>query len=207
MYTKREMMSDFEDGESEYYSQHFTNLEVSGQEISAKEFEDCQFKECNFSETQFRNCKFIDCTFIKCNLSNAKVAYSRFSNVDFDECKVIGVDWTRASWSDLALASPLKFTQCILNDSSFFALKLPEIILEGCKAHDVDFREGNFYEGNFSYTDFSNSLFQNTNLQAVDFTEAANYDIDIYQNVIKGAKFSSFEAVRLLASLEIELVD
>jgi len=44
-------------------------------------------------------------------------------------------------------------------------------------------------------------------LTGTDFTEATNYNIDIYFNEIKRAKFSRYEAVRLLNSLGIELVD
>ena len=81
------------------------------------------------------------------------------------------------------------------------------MVIEECKAHDVDFREGDFGESNFTYTDFSNSLFNNTNLTGTDFTEAVNYNIDIYFNEIKRARFSRYEAVRLLNNLGIELVD
>lgn len=84
---------------------------------------------------------------------------------------------------------------------------MKDLVLEECKAHDVDFREGDFSCSNFTYTDLSGSLFSNSNLSGADFSEASNYDINIYQNVIKQAKFSRFEAVRLLDSLEIELVD
>ena len=130
-----------------------------------------------------------------------------FSDVFIEGCKVIGVDWTRASWSQYALASPIKLFKSIINDSSFFGLSLEEIEIEECKAHDVDFREGNFSQANFSHTDFTNSLFNNTNLTGASFIEATNYNIDIYFNEITKAKFSRFEAVRLLDSLNVELVD
>ena len=80
-------------------------------------------------------------------------------------------------------------------------------MVEECKAHNVDFREGNFSNSNFTYTDLSGSFFSNTTLSGTDFSEAINYDIDIYRNIIEKAKFSRFEAVRLLDSLDIELVD
>jgi uncharacterized protein YjbI with pentapeptide repeats len=104
-------------------------------------------------------------------------------------------------------SSPIKFYKSIVNDSSFYGLSLHDLVLEECKAHNVDFREGDFSHSNFSYTDLSGCFFGNTNLSAADFSEASNYDIDIYRNTITKAKFSRFEAVRLLDSLEIELVD
>lgn len=191
----------------EYLSQTLTGLCLTSQNITSKKFDSCTFKDCDFSEATFNDTKFIDCTFIKCNLSIAKINNCKFSDVIFEECKLIGIDWTSIAWPQIALCSPVKFYKCIINDGIFFGLSLEELVIEQCKAHDVDFREGNFTDSNFTYTDFTNSLFNKTNLTGVNFTEAFNYNIDIYFNDIKRAQFSRHEAVRLLDSLNIELVD
>jgi len=200
-------MSKIEDEVSEYLSKNFKGLNLINKEIISKEFDCCTFNDCDFSEAILNKSKFIDCHFIKCNLSLVKIEQSKFLDVMFEECKAIGVDWTRASWSKYSLSSPIKFYKCIINDSSFFGLSLEEISMEECKAHDVDFREGNFSEANFSYTDFANGLFNKTNLTGANFIEAINYNIDIYFNEISRAKFSRIEAVRLLDSLGVELVE
>jgi uncharacterized protein YjbI with pentapeptide repeats len=191
----------------EYFAKHFVAIDLSGQTLTDKEFEGCEFKGCNFSEATFSKCNFIDCHFGDCNLSLIKLAASKFRGVILEQCKAVGVNWTRAVWPRLILASPLKFYKCILNDSSFFGLVLEELVLEGCKARDVDFREANLRGAKLNYTDFSNALFGRTNLARADFSEAINYDIDVFNNEIKQAKFSRYEAIRLLDSLEIELVE
>jgi len=192
---------------SEYWSEQFKGLDFSGAEISNKEFDGCQFQECDFSEASFIKCNFVDCEFIKCNLSVVNIQYSKFSDVVFHESKLIGINWGKASWPSLALSAPIKLYQCIVNDCSFFGLGFPEIVIEDCKAHHADFREGDFSHANFTYTDFTGCLFDHTNLTGADFTEATHYTIDIERNIVKQARFSRFEAVRLLESLEIELVD
>jgi uncharacterized protein YjbI with pentapeptide repeats len=101
----------------------------------------------------------------------------------------------------------MKFQRCILNDSSFFGLTLNELNLDEFKLHDADFREGNFDNSSMRYCDFSHSLFMQTSLQHVDFSESVGYAIDVLNNRITGAKFSRFEALNLLDSLGIELVD
>ena len=181
-------MPDFNFEQKEFFSQHFIELNLSNQVFDSVEFEDCTFKECNFSDATFRQCRFIDCTFV-------------------ESCKVIGIDWTKANWPNLALFSPIKFHQCILNDSSFFGLNLQEIVVEECKAHHIDFRDGDFTQASFSGTDLLECLFNKTNLSGVNFVDAVNYHIDIYNNNINKAKFSRYEAVSLLDSLDIELVD
>lgn len=192
---------------SEYYNQNFTDIQFSKNELDEVEFDNCTFKNCDFSETHFKHCKFIECHFFQCNLSNIKIGYSRFNEVFFEHCKMLGIDWTKAYWPNLALASPLKFSECILNDSSFYGLKLSELQLEFCKLQDVDFREGDFSQSNFRNSDFSYSLFNNTKLIETDFSDASNYNIDIFNNNIKQAKFSRDQALNLLAGLDIEIVD
>lgn len=54
---------------------------------------------------------------------------------------------------------------------------------------------------------FNGSLFNKTILNRADFTDAVNYQINILQNEVTKAKFSRFEALNLLHSLDIELVD
>jgi uncharacterized protein YjbI with pentapeptide repeats len=200
-------MTDFNGEKKEYFSNEFNQLKLSGREINSIVFEECVFNECDLSEAIFKRSKFVDCRFIKCNLSVAKFDFSRFIDVFFEDCKVIGVDWTKVVWPSIALPSPVKFLRCIINDTTFFGLNLREMIIEECKAHDVDFREGDFSESNFTFTDFKNSLFSGTNLTGADFTEAVNYRIDINHNNIINAKFSRHEAVSLLEGLDIELID
>ena len=195
------------DEKSEYWSHTFKDLDCSHTEIDSKEFDGCTFIKCDFSEATFNRCNFVDCEFIDCNLSLVKIEYSKFSDVLFRESKLIGINWTKVAWPSLVFSSPIKFYKSIINDCIFFGLSLQEIVLEDCKAHDVDFREGDFSNGNFTYTDLAGSFFTNTNLSGADFSEATDYDINIYQNEIKRAKFSRYEAVGLLYSLEIELVD
>ncbi len=192
---------------SEHFSQVFNSLNLSYKKIESMIFEDCTFNKCNFSEAVLSESKFIDCEFSKCNLSIVKVEFSKFSDVVFNECKIIGVDWTTASWPNIKLCSQIKFYKCIINDSIFFGLNLAEIVIEECKAHDVDFRDGNFSDSDFSHTDFQGSMFNQTNLSGANFIEAINYNIDINFNNISKAKFSRYEAIKLLDSLDIELVD
>jgi len=200
-------MTAFDFKNKSYYSQRFNALNLPNQTLYSIEFEDCTFTECNFSDAIFNQCKFIDCSFINCNLSLVVIAHSQFNDVIFEHSKVIGVDWTKASWPNLSLFSPIKFQQCNMSDCSFFALELNQLVLDSCKVHEVDFRQGDFTQSNFSGSDFANSLFSQTNLTSVNFIEAINYHLDINNNIINKAKFSRHEAVNLLESLDIELVD
>lgn len=195
------------ENQQQYFEQSFKHLDLQGLVCVGTEFEECTFVDCNFSSATFENCNFINCSFARCQLSLIRLPYTRLFAVSFLECKLVGVDWTRATWSAYHKDFEISFRQSILNDSSFFALTLQGLVLDECKVHDVDFREGDFSHALMTYSDFSHSVFMRSNLQSANFSEATHYAINVLENKLQGAKFSKFEAVYLLESLGIELVD
>jgi len=192
---------------NEFVSKMLKSLDLTEQKVAGKVFEECEFRNCNFSGALFSQCKFVECSFVNCNLSNAKVIESKFFDVEFLECKAIGINWTQATWPRFNLSPGLAFRKSILNDSSFFGLKLQEIVIHECKAHSIDFREADLTRVDLTLTDLHNSFFGKTILTEADFTEATNYNIDILDNNVHKARFSRHEAVGLLSGLNIELVD
>ena len=200
-------MKEFQDGQQEYCGKRFGGIDVSKETIASKRFEDCEFTACNFASAQLQRCKLVDVTFRDCNFSLLRLDGTRVSNAHFASCKLRGVDWTKADWPQISLPPQIQFEECILDDSSFFGISLEEIVIERCTARDVDFRDCNLSRSVLKGTDFSRSLFGKTNLVGADFTDATEYNIDVFDNEIRGARFSRQEAVRLLAALAIELVD
>jgi hypothetical protein len=190
-----------------YYDQGFHQLDLVLQVFSEIEFEECEFTECDFTQAQFKSCKFINCRFVQCNLSLVQLTYSRLFGVEFSDSKLIGIDWTLAQWPAFHRDFELRFKQCILNDSSFYGLTLHELVMEECKLRDVDFRECDLSESALTYCDFLGALFMRTNLQRGDLTESSNFNLDVTANNLAGTKFTRFEALSLLESLGIELVD
>ncbi|MDN3611436.1 pentapeptide repeat-containing protein [Vibrio ostreicida] len=195
------------DSHQHYLEASFESLLLQGTQLSGIEFEDCHFSDCNFSQSTFYGCRFTNCTFERCNLSVVNLSNSKLFDVRFKDSKLVGVDWTKAAWPVYHSDFELTFTRCILNDGSFFGLTLNELVFDECKLHDVDFREGDYSGSSMTYCDFKHSLFMRTNLSGVDFSDSTSYAIDVLENKVKRAKFSRDEALYLLESLGIELVD
>ena len=188
------------------FAENFKGITLHGKKITKAEFEDCTFISCDFSESFFASCRFIECRFENCNLSLMKLTSTKMSDVTFDACKMIGIDWTMADWKSLLSAEPIKFIECILNDSNFFGLDLEGLVIKESRAKEVDFRNASLKKANFKETDFKGALFENTNLEEANFTEAQNTNIDIHKNKLKGAIFSRYEALYLLETMGIKLV-
>lgn len=192
---------------AEYFEETFKGLTLSEKQFIGVEFEECEFLDCDFSGSRFRSCKFTNCDFTRCNLSLTDFANSQLFGMTFKDCKMVGIDWTKIDWPQYYLDFELKFTRCLLNDSSFYGLNLNALHMDECKLHDVDFREGNFVESKMIQCEFDRSLFMRTNLQRVDFTDSSGCAMNVLNNQLSGATFSRYEALNLLESLGITLVD
>ena len=188
-----------------FYEMKFSNLKLEQVELKNKTFENCQFEKSCFNEAKLIACQFIDCDFISCNLSSVRLNHTSFSGAVFHESKLIGINWTEARWPYIKLTSPIQFHRSNISHSSFYALDLKEIIIEDCKAHDVDFREGDFSNGNFILTDFERSQFMHTKLVSANFVEAINYYINPNENDIRKGKFSMPDVINLLQGFELEI--
>ncbi|HBA59933.1 MAG TPA: hypothetical protein DCZ92_03755 [Elusimicrobia bacterium] len=193
-------------GEKEHNDRTFDGLALKGKAVTSKHFSGCVFRNCDLTGLTFRFCKFTDCRFESCNLSLLKVPGTVFSGVSFKDSKLVGVDWTQASWPKIKLAAPLAFAGCLLNDSNFLGLALAGTAMTGCLARDADLREADLAGSDLTKTDFSGALFSNTNLAGADLTGARNYAIRISENKVKDAKFSLPEAMDLLYCLDIKIV-
>ncbi len=196
--------------QDEYTGQTFKAETYTQEELIGTNFEDCTFVECNFTESVFKNCRFQQCKFENCDLSMAKVKGSIFRGVEFVKCRLLGINWTDASWGrkdTFQLIRSVDFDECILNFGSFFGLTLKNLRIIKCTAREVDFSEANFSKADFSGTDLQGSIFRNTTLEEANLVSAKNYSLSPTHNKITKARFSLPEAMALLYNLDIVLAD
>jgi len=190
-----------------YSDEVFRALQLANTELVSCEFRDCAFLHSVFAESVFRACRFVNCVFRECDLSLIKVPESSFASTRFENSKVMGVNWTDAHWPKAGLANLLSFSKCAVSHSTFMGLSLQSLQMTDCVARDVDFREADLSRADFGATDLSGSLFGKTNLSEADLSRACDYGIDPGQNTLKRAQFSLPEAMSLLHSMDIILVD
>ncbi|MDD4318885.1 MAG: pentapeptide repeat-containing protein [Candidatus Peribacteraceae bacterium] len=194
-------MDSFVNAQQIFANQQFERLNVTGENIVGKEFEKCTFSKCRLLECTFRQCHFIDCTFSASLLSAIKFIDCSFMETVFQECKTIGIDWTRPGKN----MRGLQFLKSDLSQSLFGYAKIPHLVLKDCIAKEVDFTGTDCSKADFEGTDFEKSIFHNTNLTEANFKRAFHYAIDFRSNILKKTVFSLPEAVSLLHSLDIVL--
>ncbi len=160
-------------------------LDYTGERLEAKEFDGCNFEQCKLVDCVLDRCAFFDCVFERCLLSPIEFLKCSFVDARFSDCKLIGVDWTMS-----ADARGLSFTNCLMNYSTFNAMKLKGLKLLKCTCKEVEFTNSDLTNGDFEGTDFEKSIFSQSNLTNANFLGAINYWIDPRANIVKRARFS-----------------
>lgn len=163
------------------------------------EYDNCTFIGCDLSNTNLSGTTFLECHFKGCNLSTALVRNTSFKEVTFTDCKLLGVNFSECN--DFLLA--LSFSNCLLNLSSFFQLKLPSTNFQNCSLHETDFIETDLSKAVFDNCDMYRAVFENSNLEKADFRSSYNFIIDPERNKLKRALFSTTGIAGLLQGYDI----
>ena len=194
---------------SEYDQETYSDTIFDQNILDEITFIACEFVKCDFHESTFKNCVLRDCRFKQCDLNLIQVDGSTFQDVYFEKCKMVGINWSKASWGKTSfhqLIKKINFNECIINYNTFMNIHLHKIQMEKCIAKEVNFNEADLSGSSLRYTDFEGSMFAHTNLTETDLSKAENYSIDPMQNTLKKTRFSLPEALSLLYSLDIEIV-
>jgi fluoroquinolone resistance protein len=165
------------------------------------EYENCLIEGCELSEYNLSGFKFIDCTFKMCNMSLGKLTNTVFRDVQFIECKMLGLRFEDCN--DFGLS--FTFVSCQMTHSSFYKLKLKKTIFQYCQLHGVDFTETDLSGACFDDCELNDAVFMQTNLESSDFRTASGFEIDPELNRIKSAKFSLYGIPGLLLKYRIEI--
>ncbi|WP_295767707.1 pentapeptide repeat-containing protein [uncultured Mucilaginibacter sp.] len=180
----------------------FEKLSYAGEIINGKEFQDCVFKQCDLSNGNFGNNKFIDCVFDGCNLSMLKLSQATLSSTVFKNCKLLGINFHECS--DFMFS--VEFESCVLDYASFSGKKMLKTNFSKSSIKEVNFSQTNLTGSKFQHCDLDRAIFHRTDLSSVDFTTAANFDIDPEVNTIKKASFTADSLIGLLRRHQIKVI-
>ncbi|HVU94020.1 MAG TPA: pentapeptide repeat-containing protein [Puia sp.] len=179
--------------------QTFETIDFKAKPPAKGHYDHCTFLHCDLSSVNLSEIIFVDCVFTGCNLSMAAVSATVFRDVRFGECKMLGMRFDQASMFGLACG----FGGCILDHSSFYAMKMKKTNFSRCQLRQVDFTGCDLSQAVFDGCDLADAVFERTVLEKADLRGAFNYSIDPAGNRVKKARFS-LEGVRgLLGKYDI----
>ncbi len=163
------------------------------------EYENCTFKDCEF--TNLSSHAFIDCSFSQCNLTNANVTGTTFNEVQFTNCKIIGVRFDVAN----EFIFSVQFESCNLHLCSFYKRNLQGSKFNSCDLTEADFAESDCTSTVFNQSDLRHAIFEGSTLVKTDFSTVENLSLDPEKNFFQKCIFSPQSALGLLHKYDLEI--
>ena len=185
---------------------YFDDITYKGTNFTTKplqkgDYEDCSFVACNFNKADFTSFTFINCIFENCDLSGIKVLETGFQEVQFVDCKMLGIHFEHCN----SFLLSLDFNLCKLDYSSFYQQDITQSKFDSCSLREVDFSESKATGVLFDKCNFIDAKFEQTNLVKADFRTAINFVINPELNKINKAKFSKEGVIGLLTQYDLEV--
>jgi uncharacterized protein YjbI with pentapeptide repeats len=179
----------------------FDRLVFSAQPLEPAEYDNCRFNQCDFSYAGLGKYVFTDCQFNACTLSLANLYQTGLRNIDFTDCKMLGIHFNTCS--DFLFS--VRFEKCILDMSVFSSMKLKNIRFSQCSLKETDFTEADLSGVAFDQCDLDRGVFDQTNLEKTDFRTAFHFSINPARNRVRKAKFSLTGLLGLLDTYDLDI--
>jgi uncharacterized protein YjbI with pentapeptide repeats len=177
----------------------FDKVDFAVTPLQAGEYEECEFRNCDLSHADLSGFVFIGCRFKDTNLSMAKLSRTSFREVVFEGCKMVGLHFEDC----IAFMYPPEFKSCMLDLSSFTAVKIPNTKFIHCEMKEVDFTQADLSGSAFDHCNLDRAIFEKCNLTRADFSAAVNYTLDPGKNILKKTVFSLVGLPGLLNQFDI----
>jgi|GEM_PF-80786 len=172
--------------EDEFEGEVFSDLDLQELSLDDKAFYSCQFRNCTMGHCHFNRCRFEDCQFDTTDLTLVKLNQTAFQDVEFKNCKLMGIDWRDAR----QILFQVAFFECTISYGSFVGMPLQETHFIDCTAEEVNFTDALLNKARFSGTRLSGSYFEGADLRQADLSTATDYIIDPQKTKLQKTKFS-----------------
>ncbi len=174
--------------------------DLSGQALDRVEVYESTLKRVTLCEATLRRWVFEECRFVDCDLSMAMLDQCVLQSVEFEGCKLVGVDWTRPSKSSLSVS----FERCSLRLGNLAGVRLRETKLLECDLRECDFTGADCTGADLRRSNLTGALLGGASLQKADLRETRGLDLDPEMR-FKGARVSTEVALKLAERMGLRL--
>lgn len=188
-----------------FEGESFENLSLSEEILAGFEFVDCRFVNCSFENCKLVRCNFSECVFEKCTITDLKIEYSEVKFLEFNDCILIGINWSLLKSTGRFGSVLNKLSNCKLKYNTFSEMSFSKFSFSTSSITGSTFAECDLVGSSFAKCDLSDTEFIRCDVRKADFRGAMGYKIDVLSSKLKAARFSYPEVTNLLYSLGIKI--
>jgi uncharacterized protein YjbI with pentapeptide repeats len=187
--------------DASFEAQVFTQVDVPAAVLDGKEFYRCTFRGAKLQQSRWSRSLLEDCSFDTCDLSGALLNQLALRKVEFRQCKLIGIDWSK-----LGNYPEVSFVECNLRYAAFGDLELAKTHFERCAMQECSFIRTKLGHAVFEACELADARFDGCDLRAASFTQSQGVLVDPTKNKVQGMKMPLTSAILLAASFGIKIV-
>jgi fluoroquinolone resistance protein len=187
-------------GES-FDDETFVGLDLTGADLRDKLFAGCTFRNVKLPESRWARARLEDCVLEACELTRLAPAEMALRGVQFNRCKMMGIDWTGVGeYPDLS------FADCNLDYCSFTSIRLRKTPFARCSLVEASFVDADLTEARFDSCRFTGARFERCDLRKAAFGEAQDLLLDPATNQVRGASIPPEAALLLAVSFGFQVI-
>jgi uncharacterized protein YjbI with pentapeptide repeats len=179
--------------------------DVNWGSVIESEFQGCTFVGADLSEAVIADSRFVDCHFQRSDLSLWKPTDSVIGGCVFEDCRMLGIDWTLASWPRVPLHEANAFARCNLSMGTFADLDLGPVRFGECRLRETSFRHARMAGADFGGSDCRGADFHGADLTGALLVGVLDLSVDPRSTKLEGARVDAVTGVGILELLGITL--
>ena len=178
---------------------------VNWSSVTDSEFQGCTFVGSDLSEATIEGSRFLECRFERCDLSLWKPTDSVVGGCHFEDCRLLGIDWTIGAWPRVPLHEANTFIRCDLSMGTFADLELGPTRFRDCRLRESSFRFARLAGADFGGSDCLGADFHGADLTGAHLVGVPGLMLDPLSSKLGGAIVDATAGMAILESLGINL--
>jgi fluoroquinolone resistance protein len=174
----------------------FEGLSLIGWDFSDRVFEDCSFRDCALADARFNAS-----TLRACEFAGAGVQGISLFAATVEECKMMGLDFTRGARFDAATFKRVNFDYTL-----FRGLDLTRVEFVGCSMRECDFTGADLSDATLTECDLTDADWSSTTTSSTDLRGSSMRGLDLRRGPY-GVIVTTKQAVALVGDLGVQVID
>ena len=182
--------------EQELRGLSFEGLQLQGWDLSDRVIEDCSFRECLLTDTRF-NASVVRA----CEFAGAGVQGVSLFAATVEECKMMGLNFTRGSRFDAATFSRTNLDYALLR-----GVDLSSVEFTGCSMRECDFTGADLTDASLLECDLTDADWSNATTRGTDLRGSRVRGLDLRRGPY-GVILTTQQVVGLAQDLGVTVID
>ena len=177
------------------------NLSFDGLSLVGLDLADRLIEDCTFHDAVLTDAKFNASVIRRCEFTDAAVQGADFFSVAFEDCKMMGLDFTRGTRLAAATLTNVNLDYSLLRGADLADLEFTGCFLRECDLTNADLTDATFVDCDLTDADWTGATTRNTDVRGSRIR-----GLDLRRGPY-GLVLTTRQAVALVEDVGVQVID